>query len=325
MPKFMFPRKDVAVQRPPVSEELGAAEYVPSAATFFYFSIVDRETQAVIRKKMSSLKGELLLRDGPRIQQINRAQTAEEVLDLTPLATGLGANAWQKRIEQFGPEILPLIAERLRKAKRIKDEMAQDLTYEQLLGELRWRGDAGADVLMAVFDDLDLYGRCLACIVLGLLGRSDAGDRMLKTYYAAIKKTEERLFVGPLWGLVLLRDERAARVLADEALEGKRYYELFGFLALVGDETCVYPLLTILLDKDDPNHDAADVALTSIVHRIGKQAFVDIFEDPGPSYADLLTKLADRCLATPMSEVEDFFSLFYPHPLQDDNEKAAQP
>ena len=36
--------------------------------------------------------------------RIKRAKSTEEVIELVPLATGLGEPAWQERVRQFGLE-----------------------------------------------------------------------------------------------------------------------------------------------------------------------------------------------------------------------------
>jgi len=56
------------------------------------------------------------------------------------------------------------------------------MMLEELIGALRWQGDAGAWVLRQRFDDLDNYGRCLACVVLGLLDERPAADEIWHFY-----------------------------------------------------------------------------------------------------------------------------------------------
>ena len=71
----------------------------------------------------------------PPLQQ----STVQEVAGLVHLAGGLGEDAWHERMGEFGSEVLPLIAERLRTARqthRQKDEL--DIAYEKLIADLRW-------------------------------------------------------------------------------------------------------------------------------------------------------------------------------------------
>jgi hypothetical protein len=84
---------------------------VSSAQTLCRFYLTDPQTRDLMRKATSMLKPILWMRDGATVKKIKRAETAEELLDLVPQATGLGEPAWQDRMRQFGPEVVSLISE----------------------------------------------------------------------------------------------------------------------------------------------------------------------------------------------------------------------
>ncbi len=297
-------------QRP---EPVQARVRVPSAATFFRFTLTDPQTRDLIRKASSRLKPLLWLRDGEKVKQVKRARTAEELLDLVPLACGLGEMAWQDRMRKFGPEVVPLISERLKAVKDIRDNEERDMTFEKLIGELRWRGDAGARVLLKRFDDLSDYGRSLACVVLGLLRAQAGADRIWVFYQRVARNRRETHFVGALWGLIDLRDERVGGALADLLSKGRDFYELFGFLSLAGDARAVVPLLEGVMQKPREENMEAAMALVSIAHRIGRDAFLAELdrivspEEPGEA-RDAFT---EGILSQPASVAEEYFASFY--------------
>jgi len=77
------------------------------------------------------------MRDREKVKQIKRAKTAKEVLDLVTMASGLGEMAWEDRMRQFDPEVVPLISEHLKTVKNIQEEETRDMTFEKLIAELR--------------------------------------------------------------------------------------------------------------------------------------------------------------------------------------------
>jgi hypothetical protein len=261
----------------------------------------------------SLLKPVLWVRDGENVRQIRRAGTAEEVLDLLPLAHGLGEPEWYKRMRQFGPEVAPLICERLRTVKAIRDEDERDMTVEKLIGVLRQHGDAGASVLLECFDDLDDYGQSLASVMLGLLGAEASSDRIWRFYRKVMYKRRESHFVGALWGLIDLKDERAGLALV-RLLENKRFfYEMFGFFSLAGNARAVLPLLDEIDWRPDETKGDPMMALIGVVHRIGREAVLAEFEKgaaPDDTREDM-EALADVLLAKPIEDVHEYFALFY--------------
>ena len=286
---------------------------VPSAPTFFRLPLADPQTRDLLNKATSRLKPLIWMRDRESVKQIKRARTAEEVLDLVTLASGLGEMAWQDRMRQFGPEVVPLISERLKTVKNIREEETRDMAFEKLIAELSWRGDAGATALMERFDDLNDYGRSLACVVLGLLGAQASADKMWAFYQRVEHNRRETYFVGALWGLIDLKDERAGGALANLLMWGRNFYELFGFLSLAGDARAVAPLLIVTLQPTEEEQSHALMALVSVAHRIGRDALlaeldkVTLPEEPRED----LEAIAGDLLAKAASKAKEYFALFY--------------
>jgi hypothetical protein len=279
-----------------------------------------------MRKITSMLTPTLWLRDREAVNRIKRARTAEEALDLVHLAKGLGEPAWEDRMRRFGPEVLPLIAQHLKAVMDIRDEDIQDMVMEHLIAELRWRGSAGADVLLDCFDHLNNYGKSLACVTLGLLGAQAAADRIWSFYQQSQSMRDGEYWIGALWGLIDLKDERAGEALADLLVEGRDFYERFGFVALAGDARAVIPLLKMLVRTPADDSDDVKIALLGVVHRIGREAFVAELEKavpPGRSREEI-ESLVDRWLAQPVSLVKEHFTLFYHGLGSDEVERVLQ-
>ena len=302
-------RRRPAPRPKPVSTEVR----VPSAQSLFRFQLTDPQTRDLMRKTLSRLKPILWMRDREKVNQIERARTAEEVLDLVPLARGLGETTWHNRMRRFGPEVVPLISERLKTVGSIRGRATRDMTLEKFIAELRWRDEAGAEVLLERFDDLDDYGKSLACVVLGLLGARASADKLWDFYQKVARKRREEYFIGPLWGLIDLKDERAGGALADLLSERRDFYELFGFLSRAGDARAVIPLMTATTRMPEERRSQAIIAMLSIAHRIGRDALVAEFDkvaSPEESRKSL-EAAADQILARPASLAEEYFASFY--------------
>jgi hypothetical protein len=294
-------------------ETTDARVCVPSAATFFRFEVLDLETMRQMEKATDLLRPLLWARDGGAVRQIRQAHTAEELIDLLPQTLGLGAAIWDERMREFGSEVLPLISKRLRTAEDIRDENLREITYDKLIGALRWRGTAGAQVPLERFDDLSDYGRGLASVALGLLGEQRAADSIWQFYQRVVHNRRETHFVGALWGLIDLRDKRAGGAVASLLSKGQYFYELFAFLSLAGDTRAIVPLLQHAVQKPrEENMDAA-MALVSIVHRIGKEALLaELDKVVAPEDSDAEREaFADGLLSTPAGETQEYFALFY--------------
>jgi hypothetical protein len=299
--------------RGPARKAKSSEVLVPSAATLFRFSVLDPATTGLMDTALSVLKPALWARDRDSVLQIRQAGTAAEVLDLWPLARGLGESEWNQRMRQFGPEVVPLISERLSTSKEIKDENLREMAVENLIGVLRRHGDAGASVLQDRFDDLNEYGQSLACVMWGLLGAETSVDRIWRFYREAMHIRRETYFVGALWGLIDLKDERAGLALV-QLLQSKHFfYELFGFLSLAGDARAVLPLMAEISRRTDKRKGDPTMALVGVAHRIGREALLAELEkaaapdDPRES----IDTLADQILARSMESVQKYFALFY--------------
>jgi hypothetical protein len=198
------------------------------------------------------------------------------------------------------------------------------MTFEKLIAELRWRGDAGATVLMERFDDLNDYGRSLACVALGLLGAQASADKIWTFYQRAERNQSETYFVGALWGLIDLKDERAGGALASLLMWGRNFYELFGFLSLAGDVRAVIPLLMAVTQLPEKEQRHASMALVSVSHRIGRDALLTELDKIGRPEEPRRERVAvaDDILATPAGEAEEYFALFYRGLIPDDLARA---
>jgi hypothetical protein len=258
------------------------------------------------------------------VKRIRDARTPEETLDLVRSARGPARTAWEDRMRGFGPQVVPMISERLKTARHVRPKPDRDSTIEGLIGELRWRGDAGGQVLMERFNDLSSYGRGLACVVLGLLGAQSSADLMWSFYQRAVRDPRESYFVGALWGLIDLKDERVVGALTG-LLSGERTFpELFGFLALAGDASSVLPLLAASATPPAVDQMPATMALAAVAHRIGQDALLAEFAKVSglADLGDAQEDLVDTLLASPASVYEEYFALFFRGLTSDDMEVA---
>lgn len=123
----------------------------------------------------------------------------------------------------------------------------------------------------------------------------------------------ETHFVGALWGLIDLEDERVGGTLATLLRKRRYFYELFGFLSLAGDTRAIVPLVQDMARRPRDENMEASMAMVSIVHRIGKDALLAelnklaMLEDS----ASEREAFADRLLSTPAGEAQEYFTLFY--------------
>jgi len=246
------------------------------------------------------------------VTRIKRAKSAEEVIELVPLAAGLGEPAWQERVRQFGLEAVPLISQRLAVLHQTREKELRHMMLEKLIGALRWQGDAGAKVLLERFDGFDDYGRSLACVVLGLLGERSAADKLWHFYQRVVHNRRESHFVGALWGLIDLGDERVGEALADLLGQGRDFYELHGFLSLAGDARVLVPLLSRVAQESKANEQVA-MALVSIAHRIGRDAFMAELGKIVTSEEPVHEREAffERFFSVPESRAREYFGWFY--------------
>jgi hypothetical protein len=303
------PRQRRSVGRSSVTD---AHISLPGAASLFRFCFLDPESSGLIERAASWLKPFIGTRDRDALTRIKRANSAEEVIDLVPLAGGLGEPAWQERVRQFGLEAVPLISQRLAALHQTREKELRHMMLEKLIGALRWQSDAGARVLLERFDGLDDYGRSLACVVLGLLGERSAADELWHFYRRVIHNRRESHFVGALWGLIDLGDERVGEALADLLGQGRDFYELYGFLSLAGDARVIAPLLSRLARESRENEQAA-MALVSIAHRIGRDAFMAELGKVVTSEEPVQERetFVERFFSVPESRAREYFGWFY--------------
>ena len=287
---------------------------IPNAPTLFRLKNLDLQTQLLVRKATDKLKPILWIRDGRSVKKIGAAQTPEELMDLIPIASGLAEDAWFDRMRTFGSEeVLPLVYRSLSHAREIEDEDLQDMLTETLILELRWRGEEGGKILLDCFDDLSDYGKCLACVVFGLIGVQTSRAKIWRFYRQAFKNRHESNLVGALWGLIDLKDPRAAGALAELLTRRMFINELFGFLSLAGDRDSIVPLLEISTRLPEEDRMASMMAMISIAHRIGREALAEEIKRAAEGEASIkdYKALADIILSKPASYAEEYFESFY--------------
>lgn len=300
-------------QLPAKSRAIRQRFLAPSAQTLWRSMHLDFRLDETVGEALRTFQPDIWQRDGPAVQRIEQAPDIDAVLDLVPDAMGLADVAWAKRMREFGPEAADAIAARINGDWLRAHSKDRSGIQERLIGALRWCDDRGIEALLNCWDALDDYGRSLASMVLGLSGVHQSGDRVWACYQAT-RSTAEKLFVGPLWGLIDLADPRAADALI-ELLEDKReFYEKYGFVSRAGDHRVVLPLIAELLfgiEKADP-----DVmwALTGVAHRMGRETFtrhlmsdVDVQESRGSKVA----LFVDRVFQYSAEDVETHFETFY--------------
>lgn len=310
--KPVEPDRDRTPAKPQQQIKAPPVEYTfPSAATFLRFTIFDTDSHGLLNAALGKFMPLLRLRDGKNIAQIKRAKTAVELVDLAVIATGAAEPAWHERVRQLDTaELVPIIAQRLPALAKIQDTNKQDKLTEKYIGALRWHGNPAARALLQHFNGLHLYGQSVACVVLGLLGNEVAGDKIWHFYRKVVGNRQESYFIGALWGLIDLQDQRAGQALVDLLRRRRHFYELFGFLALAGDERAVLPLLEQMARAVEDDYINEMMALLSISHRIGREALIDVLSETSMTEEQAVTA-ADNILARPAKVAEEYFALFF--------------
>ncbi len=283
---------------------------VPSAQTFFHIMVRDAQAREVVERARGIVSPLLQLRDRGKVEQIRKAKDAVELLDLTSSATGLAEPVWYERIREFGPEIVPLLEERL---KTLPSRGKEDGEYieERLITALRWEGEPGARTLAEAFNSLDEYGKSLACVALGLLGHRPAAD-IIWQFYQEVAGEKQSYFVGALWGLIDLHDVRAADALLALPRSRRQFEELYPMLALAGDRRALGSLAKILMQKGEDAQDAG-MALVCIADRLGKEAVVEEFTalaSPGESRHDVQAAIKPL-FDFPVETAHEYFSVYF--------------
>jgi hypothetical protein len=269
-----------------------------------------------------------LARDAAAIQRVENAPGLNEVLELTPEMLGFAEIAWFKRMRSFGSPAAPVIAQWFR--SHVLHHPGKDHTgeHEKCIMALGWCGAAGIEAIADCWDDFDDYGRSIACMMLGLLGAHSLADKMWDFYQQVKDQSEENLFVGALWGLIELQDHRVADELLEFLMEGRDFYEIFGFLARAGDQRAVLPLLYLAMNEENEDVQSdASWAVCCIGHRIGRHALIAHMSG-GTESNDLeqekASVLADRILLPSEAEAKEYFSLFYKAELDGSADDIAQ-
>lgn len=287
---------------------------IPSAQTIFRQHLLSPEAEELITQITRELSPQVWERDRDVVRRIEQAATAENLLDLIPRVRGLAEPVWQRRMRESGPEVVPLLAARLKAAGDIEDEDSRTTAYEHLISALRWHGEAGASILLDGFGDLDDYGKSLACIVLGQLGAQDSAD-VLWVFYQNVKDNpHENYFVGPLWGLVDLNDARSADALEELLWAEHYFYEIFALAHRAADARAVLPLLYAFHVGNDEMKELAFKALSGVAHRIGRDPLLNGIQHIGSEAGVTKSQhesLADRILGFPPSLAEEYFAVFY--------------
>lgn len=284
---------------------------VPSAQTVFRFTILDFETRRAVDQAAESLGPELWARDRDSVEKIERAKTADELLDLAVIATGMAEPTWFKRVRQFGPGIVPLMTQRLKSSRDIADATHQTLVREHLIAALRWRGTLGANALQECFADLDEYAQSLVSVVFGVLHARSSAD-LIGDLFQRTKQYPEKFFVGALWGLIDLQDPRIADALAELIQLERVYYEMFGFIARAGDERTVMPMVSVMVHGNESEREQAGYTLSAIAHRVAREKVIEaLAKDISAEQRETVERMVDKLLQYPMDAIEDYFEMYY--------------
>jgi len=293
------------------------APSVPSAYTMWRSMNLEFRSQEALAEALAQFPP-VAQRDSARVEQIQSAANIEALLDLTPIAIGLADHAWITRMREFGPAVAKKIAARLANNDWMHTHRKERSGIEErCIGTLRWYGEEGSDALLSCWDSLDDYGRSIASIALGLLGARQAADRIFDFYRKAEKLRGENYFVGALWGLIDLQDERAADALIDLLNKKRSFYELFGFFSLAGDRRAILPLFVRAVKHNRSSDEIigdAMWALIGIAHRIGHTDFIEEMKNvfnPDESLADTLELLTNEVFKYTFENIKDHFELFY--------------
>jgi hypothetical protein len=285
----------------------------PSAPTIWRSTHLDVRTQEMLMSATIQYQPSVLTRDAKKTRKVEDAVDLEALLDLTPIAGGIAESVWYGRMQEFVPAAAGSIADRLSGdwiQRHAKDRSA---IQERCIGVLRWCGEDGVDALLACWDALDDYGRSIACVALGLLGDQRSGD-YIWDHYQKVRSTRENLFVGPLWGLIDLQDQRVADALATFLDQGHEFYEMYGFMSRGGDKRFIFPLIALAMLGPDKAKGEATWALTGIAHRLGREALAaELRNSPEPdkvSESDVESFL-DKIFKYSAEDVERHFEVFY--------------
>jgi hypothetical protein len=285
----------------------------PSAPTIWRSMHLDQRTQEMLIAAAIQHQPSVMARDAKKTLRVEDAADIEALLDLTPIANGIAEPVWYRRMHEFGPAAAGNIAERLNDDWLRRHAKDRSAIQERCIGVLRWCGEEGVDALLNCWDALDDYGRSIASVALGLLGAQRAGD-LIWDHFQKVQNTRENLFVGPLWGLIDLQDQRAADALATFLDQGHEFYEMYGFISRGGDKRFIFPLIALAIHGPDGTKGEATWALTGIAHRLGREALAAALrnspESENVSEAGVESFL-DKIFKYSVEDVERHFEVFY--------------
>src|SRR4051794_27164442 len=107
---------------------------VISTQTVFRSKIVDEQAWNAIRQPTMLREGTPAVADRERAALLTRAPTAAALIELAPLAFGVGEIAWTYRIRQFGAdEVIPLSVARLETLNALPDRNTREKVLDLLL------------------------------------------------------------------------------------------------------------------------------------------------------------------------------------------------
>jgi len=145
------------------------------------------------------------------------------------------------------------------------------------------------------------------------LGAHQSADRLWACYQTT-RSAAKDLFVGPLWGLIDLGDNRAADALVELLDDQREYYEKYGFVSRVGDHRVVLPLVFELLRGVEEIKPDVMWALTGVAHRLGRDVLHQQMtgdSDAQESHSGNVELLIDRLFQYSQGDVERHFETFY--------------
>ena len=283
----------------------------PSVQTLFRYSVIDFETRQMIDKASESLGPEIWERDRDAVERIERAKTADELLDLAVAATGMAEPTWYRRVRQFGGDIVPKMTLRLKGSRDIADHHEQTLVREHLIAALRWRGTLGANALQEAFADLDEYAQSLAAVVLGVLHARSSAD-LIWDLFQRTKQKPESYFIGALWALIDFGDARAADALAELLDLERGYEEMFGFIARAGDERVIIPMVGLMVRGNKTEKDQVGYVFAAIAQRLGRERFLaTLMRDMPAEQREAGERTMDTLFQIPMDAIREYFELYY--------------
>ena len=287
---------------------------VPNAVTLMRFYLLTPEMNALVGQTLRQISPTVWERDRGKAERIERADTPEALLDLAIQASGLAQGPWLRNVKELAPQVIPLLAERLKCARDVQDNGQRTQLVERLIEALYVCGPESAAALLDCFPALDDYGKSLAAAVMGMLGARESADTLWDFFNTIVEQPEENYFVGPLWGLVDLGDPRAADALAGILGDGFFFFAAFAMAHRAGDARLVLPLLYAMVRGDEKVLVSARFALISIASRTGRAAMLEALASTGGD-SDLTDAqretLADRLLTCDPRWSEDYFASFF--------------